>query len=106
MLWSGFVLTSSDNPLSKKGLYGIWLALGYPIYIMCSGSCQGLPNDERRRLSVVVRTPDYNGIKLHAMVTAPLLSGKNMQGRRFATAPRGPLAKVAAIGGAIHRNQG
>ena len=39
------------------------------------------------RFSAVVSTPDYNGIKLPALVTAPLLSGKNMQGSRFATEP-------------------
>jgi hypothetical protein len=41
------------------------------------------------RLSAVVSAPDYNGIKLPALVTAPLLSGKKMQGWQFATAPRG-----------------
>lgn len=41
------------------------------------------------RLSAVVSTPDYNGIKLSALVTAPLLSGKKMQGWDVVHPPQG-----------------
>lgn len=43
------------------------------------------------RFSAVVSTPDYNGIQLPALVTAPLLSGTKMQGCGVERRPRGQL---------------